>query len=240
MLAQAGLTFLTYSVYYYQDFCYGPRFFFGLLPAAALGAARAIEALTRLAGAGMVRRWLVLAAAFSLMLTAHQAWASLARKYWNIDRTFERFVATSIAGPALLFLRNPTRPRLPLARLLAGHGLPKDQVMAIVGQDALDIDGLSSDLQLAAAPDQAVAALHRHLDEARGRDPIHFDISPWEAVRLNSADPLRQDIVIALDLGDEANEQLRAALPHHVPWLVGCRFGQPFVLPYERAGVPRF
>ncbi len=240
LVLQAGLTFAAYSVYYYQDFCYGPRFFFSLLPAAALGAARAVEALARLAGPGAVRRWLSLTAAFALLLTGHQAWASLARKYWNIDSTFQRFVQSNIEGPALLFLRNPTRPRLALARLLTGRGLAREQVMAIVGQDALDVDGLTSDLALAATPGQAAEVLRRHLAEARGRDPIHFDISPWEVVRLNSADPLRQDVVIALDLGDEANERLRAALPHHVPWLAGCRFGEPFLLPYEPAGVPRF
>lgn len=239
-LVQAGLTLLVYGAYEYQDFCYGPRYLFGLLPAAALGTTLGLAALAARVGEWPVRRWLGIGLAFSLLLTCHQGWSCLARKFWNIDARFERSVRTTVRSPALLFLRSPTRVRVQAARVLAARGLPRELVVAATLADALDVDGLVAAVASETEPARAAGVVAAFLAAAAGRDPIHFDISPWEAVRLNTDDPFHQDIVIALDLGDQPNEALRRALPGHTAWLAGCRFGEPFLLPYEPAGVPRF
>ncbi|NLI78409.1 MAG: hypothetical protein GX442_18470 [Candidatus Riflebacteria bacterium] len=239
-LVQAGLTLLVYGAYEYQDFCYGPRYLFGLLPAAALGTTLGLAALAARGGEGAVRRWLGIGLAFSLLLTCHQGWGCLSRKFWNIDGRFERFVRETVRSPALLFLRSPTRVRVQAARMLAARGLSRELVVAATQADALDVDGLVAAVASEPEPARVPGVVTAFLAAAAGRDPVSFDISPWEAVRLNTDDPLRQDIVIALDLGDEPNEALRRALPGHTAWLAGCRFGEPFLRPYEPAAVPRF
>ncbi len=238
----AALTIGVYGIYYYQDFCYGPRYFFGLLPAASLGVALLLDRLRNGGLGDLARRWAVIGMVFSLVVITNQVWSLLGNSYWHIDGAFQRFLASEKPSPAIVFLANPTRVRKTIGVRLARLGVPGPELMTILGNDSLDFHSLGAFVASLTPGDSVglTSAITRAIESSRRNRPESFSINSWEVVRLNSADPLSQETIVALDLGDEPNSRLIRQLPNHIPLLAesspeGFRF-----LPYSPSGIPNF
>ncbi len=192
----------------------------------------------------MVANWCRIGLAIAILTIAHQSWSVLGNHFFHMSPAFSRFVNSQFApqGPTLLFRRNPARPRLELARLLRSRGVPTERIMALVGIDSLDYDAALAELQTvpAADPTRIAAILDRYADLAQREKAELFDINELEVIHANSADPLNQQVVVALDLGDAANDALRAHLPNHRPLIVSRYRDRFSVAPYRPAGVPTF
>jgi len=239
---QALFVFCFYGLYEYQDFCFGPRFFFCLLPAAVLGTAKMIEAFQFFVPVKNLRSWLLMGGAFGILMMTHQIRSNLGNHFWNIDRQLETYMDKTIPQPSIVFIRNPTRIRAEIARRLAAMKASKEIILNAISESSLDYDALLEDFSKIdnANITEAVNCLARRREKSRYQRPEDYDINPFEVVRLNSADPLNQKIVLALDLGDEANEKLISRLPDHKPFLIWKRRKEFFSCPYGKAGIQRF
>jgi len=222
LAGQAVLTVVGYAAYYFQDFCYGPRYFFGLLPAAAYGWAGLLETLAQKNGGRVVRQWLCLVASFGILMLANQMFVGFGTSFWHVDTRFQTFVSELSDGPKLIFLRHPARVRLEVARRLAARGADRETIAAAVSRDDIHYDKFRDELDAlpASASGAEIRAVLSEREKAASTGaPELFAVNPWEVVRLNGCDPLSQETVIALDKGDAANERLRALLPNHAAWL---------------------
>ncbi len=240
---QAALTVVGYSAYYFQDFCYGPRYFFGLLPAAAYGWSGILETLMKKGDERPVWQWLRLTAAFALLMVANQIFAHVGTSFWHIDTRFQSFLSRLPAGPRLIFLRHPARVRLEVARRLAARGIDRETIASAVSPDAIDYDLLRDELDelpASASRDALKSLLSERVGAASTASPEQFAVNPWEVVRLNGCDPLSQKTVIALDKGDTANERLRALLPDHAPALAVSGPGGFRLASYTLSGLASF
>lgn len=236
------LTIVAYSLYDYQDFCYGPRFWFSLLPGMALTTSELLRFLGRAISPIAARRWLQLSLLMALFLFGHQVWSLLGNRFWNVSTEFQTFLQTEIRQPTLVFLKSATRRRLDVIFPLKGMGAPPEVLKEIAGIDALDFVGLRKDLtQFPPVFDEPLKqAIRRRMATARCFGPASHDIAESEVIRLNSSDPFSQGLIIAQDLGDEPNQALIQRLPKHLPLFV-CRSGSTFFLePYRPSGVARF
>jgi hypothetical protein len=245
----AVLLLMVYGVYRYQDFCYGPRFLFCLLPAASLGVARLLARfnMAGLLSWPMVSRVLVMQLALAFFLTQQIGWAALARSWWHIDGAFERWAAQEFGEtPVVLFLKSPTRSRLELVRRLIASGFPSSVVLALAAIEGLDTEGLLAAIRRFdhAHPGASRADLEALVDRlaitSGENDPRRFDINPVETIRLNEPELAKRSRVVAVDLGDEPNTAVCAHFPGRQAWLVwrqGDRFHRALLGP---AGVPDF
>jgi hypothetical protein len=243
LAVHAILTVAGYAFYYFQDFCYGPRYLFCLLPAAAYGWACLFERLIRSGGERIVRGWVMVAAAMALATVATQTCTAIGPAFWHIDTRFERFVAGLGGGPKLILLRHPARVRLEVARRLAVRGFDRETIAAAVSRDTVDYDGLRDRLDTlpAGAPRSAVdEALAGFTGTVAEHSPEAFAVNPWEAVRLNGHEPLSQRIVIAIDRGDDLTERLMKRLPGYEPLLVVSRPEGFGLASYTPSGVAWF
>ncbi|MBF0500049.1 MAG: hypothetical protein HQM09_07950 [Candidatus Riflebacteria bacterium] len=260
LVIHAFLTLFSYGCYDFQDFCYGPRFWFGLLPAATLGLARAFMVFSHAAPPQSIRAWRLCIAGFALLTVINQSYAMFGREFWHVDRRFERTLS-SLSQPSLVFIQSPTRRVLSIARALGRLGF-NSQEMAFAATPGIDAKGLCD--ELASMPsgmetrNAAMAIISRHVETAARRYPERFEINRIEAIRLNGPKPLEQRIIVALDLGDKANEALRAklaisistasasrevseALPHPYVSLIASRRDDSIELePYTTCGVSEF
>ncbi|HQG30118.1 MAG TPA: hypothetical protein PLY73_16310, partial [Candidatus Ozemobacteraceae bacterium] len=242
-LINAVFIVLGYSVYDYQDFCFGPRYFFSLLPLATIAAALF---LTRLWNEGLAhasRRLLAAGVAASVLLTVTQAWAVLGSEFWHINPAFSRFVDGFRGKPRILFVSSPTRQRLDLARHLQNEWrFSGQEIMALLSADFIDTAGLRGFLDRISPPTKelCVKYIEQYQEMNRFRRPERYGINVYEVPRLNTVDPLTQEVVLAIDRGDEANEALLRALPGHEPLLVRRTPDGYVAEPYRQAGVARF
>mgnify|MGYP006910059001 CR=1 FL=1 len=243
LAVHALLTTVGYAFYYFQDFCYGPRYLFCLLPAAAYGWACLFERMIRAGGERTVRSWGMVAAALALATVTTQTLTAIGPSFWHIDTRFERFVAALGGGPKLLLLRHPARVRLEVARRLSTRGFDREAIAAAVSRDTVDYDGLRDRLDTlpAGAPRPVVeTVLAGFLGAAAERSPEQFAVNPWEAVRLNGHDSRSQRIVIAIDRGDAVVERLMKRLPDHEPLLAVSRPEGFGLASYTPSGVAWF
>lgn len=242
-LVNAALVVLGYSVYDYQDFCFGPRYFFPLLPLAAIGIALLLMRLRNDGLPQAARRLFLAGAAVSLLLAAAQAWAVLGNEFWHINPDFSRFVDRYRGKPRILFVASPTRQRLELARhLQSTWRFSGAEIMELLSDDFIDTAGLRKFLERMAprTKEECVKYILRYQDANRFRRPELYAINVYEVPRINSSEPLAQEVVLAIDRGDEANEALLRALPGHEPLLVR-RAPEGYISePYRRAGVASF
>ncbi|MFZ2957045.1 MAG: glycosyltransferase family 39 protein [Candidatus Ozemobacteraceae bacterium] len=245
---QSAATVAAYGLYDFQDYCYGPRFWFNLLPAATLGLACGLQALSKSLPSHnsspwpTLRPWFFCAAAFALLTMVHQAQAVFNREYWHVDRRFEQLIST-LPTPTLIFLESPTRRVLRTVRELCRHGISPEETspVATPGFDTAALCEESASFSLGLeGRDATLAALSMHREAALQRSPESSEINRIEVIRLNGPNPLSQGRVVALDLGDKANEVLRLRLPKHVP-LIACRQGASLTLvPYVLSGIAEF
>ena len=267
LVLHAGLLLVGYGIYDYQDFCYGPRFHFTLLPLATLGGALLLTRLGSLVPPQERRRFLGGIAAVGLLVIGLQIWSVLNRTWWHIDPGLETFLAGQAPRPALVFLGSPTRIRLEAGRRLVRAGISPNELPELLALDSLDFHGLLRALELpgsgaARLPAEAIGAalrppaapspgrwgavmglleprflMTRFRQQARDLTPEQLTINELETIRLNGPDPLSQDLVLARDLGDRRNGALIADLPGHRPMLL-WRTPAGFTLePYRPAGV---
>lgn len=242
-LVNAVLIVLGYSVYDYQDFCYGPRYYFSLLPLAVTGTALFLTRLRNDGFACAARRLLAAGVAVSLLLTAAQAWGVLGSEFWHINPELSRFVDRFRGKPRVLFVSSPTRQRLDLARHLQGvWGFSGEEILELLSADFIDTAGLRAYLDRSSPPTKELCM--KYIDQYQKmnefRRPELYGINVYEVPRLNTIDPLAQEVVLAIDRGDEANEALLRVLPGHEPLLVR-RTPEGYVAePYRRAGVASF
>jgi len=243
LLFHISITALVYSGYDYQDFCYGPRFFFLFLPCLCLGWALALSKsiFFYCNHQPVFLKLLGLSGAVFLMCT--QIWANLGNRFWNMDRSFENFLAREIREPSIVFLKSSTRSRLEVARLLAKRGIERDVIAEAVVSGAVDYEGLKSELSrlpLNVASETILREIGKFREDSRFNQTIDFEISESEIVRLNTCDPFSQKVVIARDLGDEPNFELISRLPRHKPLLVIRRKGTFLIFPHTHCGVKNF
>ncbi|MBP7634098.1 hypothetical protein KBA41_07990 [Candidatus Ozemobacteraceae bacterium] len=242
-LIDAALIVLGYSVYDYQDFCYGPRYHFSLLPLAAIGVALI---LTRLSNDGLARAARHLLAAgvtASFLFAAAQAWAVLGNEFWHINPEFSRFVDRFRGKPRVLLVASPTRQRLDLARHLQSvWRFSGAEIIEFLSADFIDTAGLRDFLDHRSPPTKELCMkyIDQYQQMNRFRRPELYGINVYEVPRLNTIDPLSQEVVLAIDRGDKANEALLRALPAHEPLLVRRAPEGYAAEPYRRAGVDSF
>lgn len=242
-LINAGFVVLGYSVYDYQDFCYGPRYFFPLLPVAMLGTAVFLERLRDIGALDAPPRLLMVSVCTSVLLVAGQAWAVLGNEFWHINPDISRFVEQFKGVPRILFVQSPTRQRLDLARhLRQTWGFTPNDIVSLLSDDFMDTAGLRRylDRTKPSTKEECIKYIIKYQSENRYRRPDRYSISVYDVPRLNSVEPLAQETVIALDRGDLRNEALLRALPRHQPLLMGRTPAGYFVEPYRRAGVDEF
>ncbi len=242
-LSNAALIVLGYSVYDYQDFCYGPRYHFSLLPLAVLGIALLLTRLSNDGLARAARHLLAAGVAASFLFAAAQAWAVLGNEFWHINPEFSRFADRFRGTPRILFVASPTRQRLDLARHLQSvWRFSGTEIIELVSADFIDTAGVRSFLDRMGPMTKEMCAKYicQYQEMNRFRRPDRYGINVYEVPRLNTIDPLSQEVVLAIDRGDEANEALLRALPGHEPLLVRRAPDGYVAEPYRRAGVASF
>lgn len=242
-LVDAAFVALGYAVYDYQDFCYGPRYFFPLLPLAVIGSALFLTRLRNDGAPRAARRLLAAGVAASVLLIAAQAWAVLGNEFWHINPAFSRFVDGFREKPRILFVSSPTRQRLDLARHLQSvWRFSGPELMELLSADFIDTSGMRAFLDKMNPPskEMCVKYISKYQDMNRFRRPDRYGVNVYEVPRLNDVDPLAQRIVLAIDRGDDANEALLAALPTHEPLLIRRSPEGYIAEPYRRAGVAGF
>lgn len=242
-LINAGFVMLGYFVYDYQDFCYGPRYFFPVLPLALLGMSVFLGRLRDIGASDAVHRLLIASVCVSVVLVAGQAWGVLGNEFWHISPGLTRFVEQFRGRPHILFVQSPTRQRLVLARhLQRTWGFTANDLLELLSGDFIDTVGLKQylDRTRPGTKEECVKYIEQYQNENRFRRPESYAISIYEIPRLNSVEPLTQEVVLAVDRGDFRNEALLRTLPNHQPLLMGRVPAGYFVEPYQRAGVAEF
>ncbi len=236
------LVIVGYSWYYFQDFCYGPRYLFPLLPAAAWGGARVLRLLDQLwPNAG--RRAQGLIAAIGLFVMVHAWWSLLARDYWHIRSDLASVIERLVPNQSLVFLRHPARIRLDVLRQLRALRVSAPLMQRAVSTDAVDYDALLDQLRRLPqdAPEGLVAAvLDEAEQQARYRRPEEFSINGMEVVRLNHPFLGTGSRILALDLGDGPNALLKQAFSEYQPVLLYRRGDEYGIASEGPCGLARF
>ncbi|HNV70803.1 MAG TPA: hypothetical protein PKO06_13970 [Candidatus Ozemobacteraceae bacterium] len=233
---------LGYSWYYFQDFCYGPRYLFPLLPAAAWGAARLLGQLDTIhprAGSRVLR----LTIGVGILVMTQSWWAILAPDFWHIRADLASVIAEQVPTNSLVFLRHPARIRLDVLRQLRALRVSPELLQRSVVSDAVDYDAFLEALKRLPTGATEPRILELLLDfehQARGHRPEGFAINGMEVIRLNHPFLGTGSRILALDLGDEPNMRLQAAYSSYQPVLLyrrGQRYG---IASMTSCGLARF
>ncbi|MBF0545232.1 MAG: hypothetical protein HQM08_12410 [Candidatus Riflebacteria bacterium] len=255
----------SYGFYYYQDFCYGPRFYFNLLPIAVIGTTRFIQFFGTLVNPQnehpnkLTSLWhfdktfcfpksvtstILLVMGFSIFVTVNLIWSGLSAKFWNVDKSFQNFIETlSLKRPAGIFIQNPSRLRLLLAKELVRRKIPKELIQNI-SEESFDVLEVIDELKK--NPDKSkeitIEILNSFLELASYDDPLNFSINHYEIYRLNPLNPLNSNekLFLALDQGDIPNDKLVKAFPNLDFFLVSRRKNEFVLTPYFKSGMEHF
>ncbi|MBF0408534.1 MAG: hypothetical protein HQM10_14380 [Candidatus Riflebacteria bacterium] len=235
LLLYAILLITGYGLYYYQDFCYGPRYYFNLLPLAAIGITHFLR--------GKYRIFRLLFPAFAIFISVNALWGSLSNEFWHIDSSLKTFLENvEFKKPAGIIIQNPMRIRFILARELAARKVSYDNIEKI-SKESLDTIGLLEELNTDRdkSGSASVKILDKYLALAEIEKPEKFNINKYEIIRINSpVNPLAGNFFLALDLGDQPNEKLISANPERNYFLLSRRRNQYILTPYTKSGLNQF
>ena len=176
-----------------------------------------------------------------LIVFCIQVGTLLSPMFWHIDASAEAFLQANSEEKRLVFVESPVRARLPVARLLARRGFPREELPMVIQMDSIDYDEFFSKLD-ACGNDQTKLRACVALFEERNQQniPQKYSVNGWEVVRLNQPNLSSAKRILALDLGDEPNANLMKAFPSYEPFLLH-RLGDKFLLkPMQPAGVKLF